>query len=121
MSRQRAMRRLSKSAGHQLLRSSQWSLLGFVFAAYEPNGELPASFEFSQISKLTKQYRVEGNQGTHLLRLPAEIRGRIWPYVVEGGIYRPSPICQGTRILKYQFKLSPPDSQHRTSRVRVCR
>jgi hypothetical protein len=75
----------------------------------------------SSSHKLTKHHRVEQNQNTPLLSLPAEIRGRIWAYAVGGATLRPRPTNPYRRNCRHQFKLGPEDSPHGMALLRVCR
>jgi hypothetical protein len=71
--------------------------------------------------KLTTHHRVEQNQNTPLLSLPAEIRGRIWAYAVGGATLRPRPTNPYRTSGRHYFKLTPDDYPHGMGLLRVCR
>jgi hypothetical protein len=75
----------------------------------------------SSSHKLTKHHRVEQNQNTPLLSLPAEIRGRIWAYAVGGATLRPLPTNPYRTSGRHHFKLTPDDYPHGMGLLRVCR
>jgi hypothetical protein len=75
----------------------------------------------SSSHKLTEHHRVEQNQNTPLLSLPAEIRGRIWAYAVGGATLRPRPINPYRTSGRHHFKLTPDDCPHGMALLRVCR
>jgi hypothetical protein len=78
-------------------------------------------YGISNSHKLITHRRVERNQNTPLLSLPAEIRGRIWAYAIGGVTLRSHPTNPYRRTWKHQFKLSPDDYPHGMGLLRVCR
>jgi hypothetical protein len=78
-------------------------------------------YGISNSHKLTTHRRVERNQNTPLLSLPAEIRGRIWAYAVGGATLRPRPTSLYTYDGKRRLKRWPADSPHGVALLSVCR